>query len=224
MLVTCIMPTTARRRRFLAKAIDCFLQQSWPDKELFILDEADEDSGADARLELLPSDERIRYRSFRWARITLGEKRNMACQLARGEVIVHWDDDDWSAPGRIVDQVERLQGLTKGAVTGYHSMLFWDEQGGQAYKYFGAKNYALGSSLCYRKDYWQGHPFPAKNVGEDNDFVYRAAAAGELVSVDAGALLVARIHGDSTSKKAFGTTQFPPVDAWAIPREFFTAA
>jgi hypothetical protein len=31
----------------------------------------------------------------------LGEKRNEALALARGDVIHHWDDDDWSGPGRI---------------------------------------------------------------------------------------------------------------------------
>jgi hypothetical protein len=37
-----------------------------------------------------------------------GEKRNRAAAEARGEIIVHWDDDDWSARWRLRYQVEEL--------------------------------------------------------------------------------------------------------------------
>jgi glycosyltransferase involved in cell wall biosynthesis len=51
---------------------------------------------------------------------SIGAKRNLGCEAARGEIIAHWDDDDYSAPGRLEDQVRRI--LTSGkAVTGYNS-------------------------------------------------------------------------------------------------------
>jgi hypothetical protein len=28
-------------------------------------------------------------------RSTIGYKRNVACQVARGDIVVQWDDDDW---------------------------------------------------------------------------------------------------------------------------------
>ena len=43
----------------------------------------------------------------------IGAKRNIACELAQGEVIAHWDDDDWMAPAWLGSQVETL--LSKGA-------------------------------------------------------------------------------------------------------------
>ncbi len=34
-------------------------------------------------------------------RASIGAKRNLACAEARGELIAHWDDDDWYAPARL---------------------------------------------------------------------------------------------------------------------------
>jgi len=101
-LVTCVMPT-AERRDFVPPAIYCFLEQDYPQKELVIIDD-----GTDSVRDLVPNDQRIRY--FRAeTRKPVGAKRNFASQQARGEIIVHWDDDDWSAPWRLSYQVEQLQ-------------------------------------------------------------------------------------------------------------------
>jgi glycosyltransferase involved in cell wall biosynthesis len=96
------MPT-ADRRHFVPRAIYCFLEQDYPQKELVIVDD-----GADSVRGLVPNDRRIRY--FRTeTRKLVGAKRNFACREVRGEVIVHWDDDDWSASWRLSYQVEQLQ-------------------------------------------------------------------------------------------------------------------
>src|SRR5581483_6186815 len=89
-LVTCIMPT-ADRRHFVAHAIRHFLAQGHPRRELVIVDD-----GADSVADLVPADTRIRYLRLS-ARATVGKKRNLACAAAAGEIIVHFDDDDWSA-------------------------------------------------------------------------------------------------------------------------------
>jgi hypothetical protein len=58
------------------------------------------DDGADSISDLVPKDERIRYRRLP-QRLSMGAKHNMACEIANGEVIVHWDDDDWNAERRL---------------------------------------------------------------------------------------------------------------------------
>jgi O-antigen biosynthesis protein len=52
------------------------------------------DDGDDRVEDLIPPDPRIRYVALD-RRLVLGEKRNRACELARRELIVHQDDDDW---------------------------------------------------------------------------------------------------------------------------------
>jgi glycosyltransferase involved in cell wall biosynthesis len=100
-LASCITPT-ANRRRFVPQAIRYFLAQDYSNKELLVVDD-----GEEAVDDLVPEDEWIRY--IRLPRKTvLGEKRNHAAAEARGEIIVHWDDDDWNAPWRLHYQVEEL--------------------------------------------------------------------------------------------------------------------
>jgi glycosyltransferase involved in cell wall biosynthesis len=92
--VTCIMPT-ADRRRFVPAAIRLFLEQDCEDKELVIVDD-----GSDRVGDIIPQHPQIRYIALP-RRIRLGAKRNLACEAARGDVIVHRDDDDWHAPWRL---------------------------------------------------------------------------------------------------------------------------
>lgn len=168
-LVSAIMPTLPERTVFRQQAIDCFESQTWPNKELVMLDEAG----------------------------TVGAKRNRCISLSRGEIIMHWDDDDWSAPGRMADQVNRLI-VMDAEITGYHTMLFEDEQG-RRWRYHSATPfYALGTSLCYRKRFWRHRPFVCISQGEDNAFIQGV----RVLSVDAGELMIARIHGGNTCRKA----------------------
>src|SRR5574341_1894161 len=93
-LVSCIMPTY-NRYRFVPQAIRYFLEQDYPHKELIIID----DSPVKASIDI-PDGEAIRY-FHQLGRRSLGEKRNYAITHCRGEIIMHWDDDDWMARGRI---------------------------------------------------------------------------------------------------------------------------
>jgi O-antigen biosynthesis protein len=100
-LVSCIMPTS-NRPAFVRQAVHYFLRQDYPNRELVVVDDGDRSVRG-----LLPQDCRIRY--FRLhRRMPLGAKRNVAVARSRGEVIVHWDDDDWYAPRRISYQVGSL--------------------------------------------------------------------------------------------------------------------
>src|SRR4029453_14452637 len=96
------MPTRDRRR-FVGQAVAHFLAQDCPERELIVVDDGDDAIG-----DLLPADEGIR--SIRLdRRATIGAKRNIACEAASGEVIAHWDDDDWMAGWRVA-----FQGTTLG--------------------------------------------------------------------------------------------------------------
>ncbi len=193
-LVSCVMPT-ANRRRFIPMAIAAWLAQTYENRELLILD--DGESIAD----LVPRDPRIRhyYLTRHWP---LGAKRNLLAELARGEIVCHWDDDDWSVPDRVADQVGRLaaSGLP---VTGYHSILFYEVQTRRLLRYeSGIPQYAVGTSLSYRRDWWRTHQFPENADGtpencEDNDLVY--ANLKQIASADGTAKIVALLHPGNTS-------------------------
>jgi hypothetical protein len=85
------------------------------------------------------------------------------------------------------------------AVAGFHSMKFTD--GENWWKYKGAPRYSLGTALCYRRTWWEANPFKPMAVGEDNEFVYAAQRAEQIVSEDAGDLMYATVHSTNTSPR-----------------------
>jgi glycosyltransferase involved in cell wall biosynthesis len=208
MLVSCVMPTK-NRRGFIPAAIDCWLRQSYPDRELVILDDGEPVE------DLIPKDSRIGY--HRSEGMTTGSKRNLCNELARGEIIVHFDDDDFSAPERIADQVGRLQasGLP---VTGYGTLIFWDAVASQAKQYRSSvAGYVCGTSLAYLRSFWQTHRFPDKQQASDNAFVYPILR--RIAAADGSRHIVARIHGcHHTSSKA-GISEIVPREM--IPEAFW---
>lgn len=184
---------TRNRRQWLPKAIRHFQNQRYPHKELLIVADGD-----DVR-DLIPNDNRIRLIHIEEGR-NIGQKRNFGASRARGEIIAHWDDDDFSAPGRLDDQVARLLQSGK-AVTGYSSMHFTDGSAWWLYRH--DDHFAIGTSLCYRKTWWEAHPFQPINIDEDGQFQMFADSRGELVSCVAGRMMVAALHPDNTSGHYF---------------------
>jgi glycosyltransferase involved in cell wall biosynthesis len=193
--VTCIMPT-ADRRAFVPLAVARFLAQDHPSCELLVLDD-----GRDAVEDLMPRDARVRY--ARLARgLTLGAKRNRACDLALGDVIVHWDDDDWSAPWRVSYQADALE-RARADVCGLDRVLFWEPTARRAWRYAfprGARPWVHGATLCYRRAFWATHRFPEVNVGEDTRFVWGASPARTL-ALDDARFYVGTVHARNTSPK-----------------------
>lgn len=191
----------------MPKAIQCFQGQTYQNTELLIL--AD---GEDVR-DLLPDDERIKLIHLE-GHPEIGEKRNLAAELARGSIIAHWDDDDYSAPGRLADQLQRLSESGK-SVTGYHTMRFWEQTpiGIKWWLFWSLPHRACGTSLMYKREWWERNRFPAKQVGEDVDFVVVAHTAGALISVDARDLMHASIHSGNSSPRPLDNNQWRELPA-----------
>jgi glycosyltransferase involved in cell wall biosynthesis len=204
-LVSCLMPT-ADRPAFVPGAVRCWLEQTYDNKELVVLD-----NGKQPIQHLLPQDNRISY--ARTTKSALGEMRNRACELARGEVLCHWDDDDWSAPDRLERQVELLQ-TRRADIAGFHSMLFVDLTSGRCEKYCGDPNYAIGTSLMFRREWWAKHHFPNLHIGEDSIWIN---TGGPVVAAeDARGTMFARVHPLSTAEK-FNGAKWRKASVWELP-------
>lgn len=191
MLVSCVMPTRSRPA-FAAEALNCYLSQTYQDRELIILDDADSPSFPDG-VEL----DGVLYGRMA-NRLVIGAKRNVAVSRSHGELVCHWDDDDYSAPGRIADQVARLGSYQ---ITGYHSMRFTD--GVKWWQFSGSsEDYALGTSLLYRREYWEANPFQSeRSCGEDMHFIHPARCSGRIICADAGDMMHARNHSQNTDER-----------------------
>jgi glycosyltransferase involved in cell wall biosynthesis len=210
------MPT-ANRRKLLPLAIASFLSQDWPDKELIVIDDSPFPEG-----DLFVNVAGCTY--LHTAKMTIGAKRNLACEMASGDVILHFDSDDWSAPGRVRDQVERMVDSGK-QVSGYHTLLFWNTLTSRAYKYVGSPDYSCGTALCYSKSFWEANRFPDKDFDEDNHMVRIARAAKQIVADDGCDHLVCRVHETNItqSSKRVGNNCWPEVTRDTVPAAFFEA-
>lgn len=194
--VTAIMPTKDRPDH-VVRAIEYFQRQDYVSRELIIVDD-----GAEPIADLVAVSGNIRYVRLDEP-LSLGEKRNRACALARGEVIVHWDDDDWYAPHRIRYQVEQLQ-LHRADVCGTSRLLYLDPSHRTAWLYrypaSAPAPWVGGSSLCYRVETWRRRPFTDIGVGEDTSFVAGRDRASTLVLSD-HRFVVALLHDGNVSSR-----------------------
>jgi glycosyltransferase involved in cell wall biosynthesis len=222
MLVSAIMPTRGRPQLSRA-AIDCFLLQDYEDRELLILDDEDAPSFP---FTVFYDCSRIRYARSR--RATIGAKLEWLSQEARGDVIIRFDSDDWSASNRISSQVAQLKETGKG-LTGYHSLLFWDAQKKEGYRWKGHAPFCCGTSMCYTKDWWTSHHWPEYAIingqkrveGTDNVLVRQAISDHSIDSVDGVQMCVARAHGSNTSSaRTIEHNGWPKVPASEFPNEF----
>jgi hypothetical protein len=97
-LISCLMPTRGRFEQ--AKfAVTSFRRQTWPNRELVVLDQ-----NRDMRLaEWIWSlaDPAVRVVSLPGASEPLGALRNLSIDMSSGDLICVWDDDDLQHPLRL---------------------------------------------------------------------------------------------------------------------------
>jgi glycosyltransferase involved in cell wall biosynthesis len=195
-LVSCIMPTHDRRA-FVSEAIHGFLAQDYAASELIVVDD-----GSDPIADLIPADPRLRY--FRLPkRLTVGAKRNFACEQARGGIVMHWDDDDWYPASRIGMQAAVLR--DRGAdICGSSAIYFYDRDRREAFLYRyrgggGGGTWVAGTTLAYRREFWERNRFADLQVGEDTQFVWRNR--GSVIDLNDPTLCIAGIHAGNVSPK-----------------------
>jgi len=205
-LLTCIMPT-ADRRAFVPQAIRYFLRQDYENRELIVLDD-----GADPVDDLATGDARIRYVRLD-TRQTLGAKYNLAGEIARGDILVHWDDDDWMADWRLSYQAEHLLSQPRDTLSGLARLFFWDPSTAHAWEYIYPameRPWIAGATFCYFREFSQRHRFPELNEGADTVFVWglHDATVASLPNHD---FYVGIVHPRNTSPKRTGGYGWHPL-------------
>jgi glycosyltransferase involved in cell wall biosynthesis len=192
-LVSCILPT-ANRPNLLIKAICLFNKQTYKNVELVILD----DGASKFTSLVLPPN--IHYNIEATGGRSLGEKHNRLVELARGEYIVHWADDDWYAPWRIAYQVGLLEQFGWDMCTTSET-LWIDASKKKAWHWNppDPRNYNA-AELCYRRKVWERSPYEDVATGEDAAFVRGGLANGFSLGLKLDyRFVVQRIHANNTA-------------------------
>ena len=100
-----VVTPTYNRRRFLPILIHLYQSQTYSadKRELIILDDS-----PTSNIDIIPAnDKSIRY-IYQSNKMPLGEKRNKLNELAKGDIIICFDDDDYHFPERISYSVVKL--------------------------------------------------------------------------------------------------------------------
>jgi hypothetical protein len=193
---------TRDRPEFARKAVECFRAQTYLDVApcgLIVLDTGEgserlKDTDDEVKTMWLPE---LRGR-------TIGALRNyVPGHLETPDVYLHWDDDDYSHPNRIAEQVALLQ--SSGAeVVGYNELLF--ERFGEAWLFSRTSgSYAVGASLCYWRKTWEKRKFRDISQSEDWHFIQELNVCAVSAQVRASnrapvePRLIQRIHGRNSS-------------------------
>lgn len=175
-LVTVIVPTTPERRGYNEAILNNFIRQDYISKEILF----DHGEGC------------------------IGWKRNNLCNRAKGEILIHFDDDDKYADNWISKSVEAI--LYSGAdIVGLSKLNMYDPVKDIAYEYFHNStpvSFLSGATLCYRREYWERNNFENIQVGEDSVFMYdqrlKIAKIFDHGYVDG---FLASIHSQNTSPR-----------------------
>ena len=139
--------------------------------------------------------------------------------MASGEIIAHFDDDDWQAPRRLATQVEVLENAD---LCGLDRLVFYDASG----EHFGAgakawlyrprvEPWLAGSSLAYRKALWYAaRGFADVSNGEDVAFVQRAVLSGaRVLALKDESLHVLMLHAANSVPRTRDVYQWTVYDA-----------
>jgi hypothetical protein len=163
-----ICTPTFNRRPFIPIIIKCFENQTYPrDKMEWII----VDDGTDKIEDLVAHLPYVRY--FRYEeKMTLGKKRNITNEKAKGDIIVYMDDDDYYPPDRVEHAVESLSN-SKALCAGSSAMFIYFKHINKMYQ-FGpyGPNHATAATFAFKKELLKQTKFNEEScVAEEKKFL-----------------------------------------------------
>lgn len=194
-----ITPTYNRRKHFAA-ALDCYLAQTWPlsHREWIILEDGTE-TVADLVADAVAAHPGLQIRHVRSeTKATVGAKRNTLNGLARGDIIVCWDDDDYYVPDRL-QHIVNVLAQRSVPVVGSSAMYFYFKDDGSIWlngPY--APNHSTAGPLAYRRAYAETHKFDESvRFAEESAFL----AGATVAQLDPRRAILVMVHETNTYAK-----------------------
>lgn len=211
--VSVIVPTY-NRREFLPYLIHQFNYQTYPKDrlELLIIDDS-----PTSNEDLIPKDDkRIRY-IYVSEKLPLGKKRNMLNDMAKGDIIVCMDDDDYYSPDRVAHAVTKLQG-SKNLIAGSTVLHIYYPQfegtGKPTIYQFGPYNvqtHGTNATFCYYRQYLKNHRYlDDANKAEESHFTNKFTEP--MTQLDPFKLMICLAHNNNTVEKTAFIPQGKPTN------------
>lgn len=187
--VSCLMVT--KNREYLAKrAIFCFMQQTYVNKELVIIDDGESSELAEYVRKL--NHPQISHYHLPDRHLKLGDLRNISIDKATGSYLAQWDDDDLSDPLRIELQMAVIQSFKVDGCLLDNIYVWWPHQQRLAKSF---RRTWEGTLIC-RKDIFT--EYPSLHRGEDTEVVKLAIQTHRIATLDRPDLYVYSCHQNNT--------------------------
>jgi hypothetical protein len=163
-----ICTPTFNRRPFIPMAIKCFEHQTYPkDKIEWII----VDDGTDKIEDLVSHIPQVKYFKYD-EKMTLGKKRNICNEKAKGDIIVYMDDDDYYPPERVKHAVEKLKD-SKALCAGSSAMFIYFKHIDKMLQ-FGpyGPNHSTAATFAFKKELLKQTKFDEESsVAEEKKFL-----------------------------------------------------
>ncbi|WP_316747223.1 glycosyltransferase family 2 protein [Pedobacter gandavensis] len=154
-MVSCIM-IAGNNLQMIRNSISYFMDQNYPYKQLIIID--DGDKSLKDQIQTAPN---LCYFHLDDP-VSNASKRNFGIAQSRGEIIMHWDDQDWYAPDWLSRQTYTL------LFSQIHIIGLQIRTNRQAE----TQIYAMApATLCYLRSFWDKYPIKDIETMEDAHFV-----------------------------------------------------
>lgn len=204
--ISCLLVTANGRQEYFKRSVQCFVDQTYSNKELVIVNEGPKDyqQWIVESVSHLPN---VRF-VFLDAWYSLGALRNISVALCHGDIFVQWDDDDFNAPERLSVQCRHLLNHPQAKVCYlsdqlhyyFHTKyLFWESW--ERYCSGGHKQFSLipGTIMAWKQGFDVRYPSAGQwcSSGEDSVLAYQLCQSEEDVVLlpDYGYMQVYSYHG-----------------------------
>ena len=206
--ISCVMVTSGRFEH-LKKSLQCYLNQTYKNREMVIISQGNDE--ANCKIEHYISTLGLDDITFIKApqSLTLGSMRNLSIEVAVGDIICQWDDDDLYHQDRIITQYRELRKNSANIASVYSSFLkyfknsaevYWCDWSGEPIL---SHKFLCGSVMFFKKAFHMYNVFYPETGGqchveEDLNVLEKLTHKGDVVPVHDGNQYVYVFHGENT--------------------------
>jgi glycosyltransferase involved in cell wall biosynthesis len=190
-----ILTPTYNRRFFIPQFLKIVRNQIYNGPiEILIADD-----GTDPIYDLVKNDSAFKYIRFDEKK-PLGYKRNLLASEAKGEILIHFDDDDYYPPSRVSHAVESLMKSDK-LIAGSSLCHIYDTSLKKIFVSgpFG-QNHATAGTFAYNKEYIKNNKFNDEAIAQEEPF-FTKNFSNNLIQLDALKTILIIKHAKNTWDK-----------------------
>lgn len=202
MIHVSVVTPTYNRTQFILRSIACYKSQTYPleNMEWIILDDGSDSAEAiftEAEFDGIPN---IRYYREH-NKMTIGAKRNKLNSLAKGNIIVAWDDDDYYPSNRI-DTIVRIFETVPPEIQLVGSSLMYMYMPDKTIWSIGPfhKNHSSNATLAYRRTYIHNHEYN-NDATKTEEPHFLNHYKNTMIQMDPMTSILVMAHNDNTVSK-----------------------